>query len=102
MSDVLVVRTDDAKAAMIVTHRKWKSPFHRPMFRELLRILPRNVSGWHVELIDARKNDLHGAAFRAHDEIDAARVAMHALLELTRCEHEQHDGRDPERKQKHV
>ena len=45
------------------------------------------------------KDELHRAALRADHEIDAARVAVHALLELADNENQQDDGGDAEREQ---
>jgi hypothetical protein len=99
---VIVRRADDAKTAVIVLDDERHRELHFRTRRDLLRLTPGERPRRHVELVDAREDDLERAAFRADGEIDAARVDVHPLLELGGGQHEQRDRRDAEREQHDV
>ena len=72
------------------------------MFGDLLRLLQRDIAGGHVEVVDGGEDDLQRTAFGAGDEIDAARIALHARFELVRHQQQQRDGGDAQRQQHNV
>jgi hypothetical protein len=50
---------------------------------ELLRVLQRDVPGRNIDVIDRREDQLQRAALGPHHQIDAARVTLQPLLQLT-------------------
>src|SRR5687767_4316144 len=96
---IIFLRADDAVALPAVAERERHGLTDHAVLLERARRGERDVAGRRVEVIDAREHELHRAALRADDEIDAARVALHALLELAHDEDEKHDRRDAEREQ---
>ena len=53
-------------------------------------------------MVDAGKDQLQRAALAADHEVEAARIAGQALLELGAEQQKQHDGADPERQQREI
>ena len=64
--------------------------------------LERDVARRRVQVIDAGKHQLHGAALRADDEIDAASVALEALADLSIHDPDEPDRSHAERQQQDV
>ena len=93
---------DNAEAAMAVAQRQWNRLLHGTMARDFLRLLPGDVAGRHVEVVNGREDDLQRTALGADHQIDAAGIALHALFQLFRGEQQQDDGRHAQRQQQHV
>src|SRR5688500_10482065 len=53
-------------------------------------------------MVDASEHELHRAALRADHQVDAARVAVHALLGLADNQQQENDGAHAEREQDHA
>ena len=102
VADIVVRRAGDAEPAERVAERERDRPLDRTMLRELLRLDERDVARRRVDVKHRRQDELHRAALGARDEIDAARVAAHALLELVARQQEQRDRSDAEREQHDV
>jgi len=91
---------DDPRAAHAVAERE------RDRARDLrVRAEPRerrvrNVPRRHVGLVDAREHELERAPLRADDEVDPARIARHAPLELVRDEQRERRDADADRRER--
>src|SRR5688572_2895848 len=99
MLRVLPWRADDAIALPAVAERQGNRFLDEAVLLEGARCSERDVAGGRVDMVDPGEDQLHRAAFRADDQIDAARIAMHALLELAHHQDQEHDGADAKREQ---
>ncbi len=99
---IVMVRADDPMALEAVAERKRNCLLHCRMARQRQRVVQRNVAGGRIEMKHRRKYQLHRAALSARHQVDAARVAPHALFELRRRQQQYRDRGDAERKQQQV
>ena len=70
--EVTRLRADDAKAAKRITERQRHDGFDHRMGLEFFRVGEWNISGRHVDLVNAREDELQRAALGADDHVDAA------------------------------
>ncbi len=80
MRNIVMRRTDYTVAPITVTQRQRNHFFHHAMPCNFLRLFPGDVAGRHIEVINRRQDDLHRTAFGANHQINAAGVALHAVL----------------------
>jgi hypothetical protein len=101
-AEVVGCRADDAPAAEGVAQRHRHGLRHQGLPPQQLQRRQRDVAGGGVQVEDAGQHDLHGAAFGAHDEVDAGQVAPQAGLDLgAGAQHEGH-GREAQGQQQQV
>ncbi len=99
---VVLSRADDPKAAKAVAQRERDHVADQRIRGELLRCPDRDVAGRRVQVKDPGEDQLHRAALRPDHEIDAPRVAVEAVADLSIHDQHESDGCDAERQQQDV
>ena len=89
----LVIAADDPEALEIVAQRQRHDPGHTGIGAKAIQLAERDVSGRHVNMIDARQHQLQRRALGTDDQIDPARVALEPLAGLLGKLQQQHQRR---------
>ena len=72
--------TDDAKGLVAIAQRQRNCLLDHRRRNHRCGITHQYVASWDIDLEHRRQNELQRATFGTDDEIDASRIAVHALL----------------------